>query len=619
MLVKLMERGELKPADLADAAQKATESTLDLALTCPECGALNLFESGQCPDCGYSKATTQFKALDSKETAPLASQPAPHLSRLEPADEVVLEESSDSEVPELEDDLMDLTFLDNLGEERLPEPTEQTEQIAEPEEAIPEPPPPPPPPRKRNTYLYIAAAALFGLAGIIGVGLYTEMISLPFGTPTEPPMAVQKPPARTTTPGPPLQRIAATKPTQPQAQTPAPVPSEPAKAVAPAPVQEKPPAPAAARTEPAKDVLSTAKELREVPQVKPSTPEPSAKAPEKLPAYEKPTEITLETVEEPEPAVRTAQESVAKSDKPAVAELPDKPVQAKSPEVTPTTVVAKPDSSPKVEKPTQPVESQHLLSDTKPRVARLVEPSPPQKPVEVKIPEPESRAKQQASVEPSAQDRRETASPRKTGMGPLVRDAIMNQDPDTLKLLLDRGADPDIADAEGVTPLMNAARTRCLACVTALLEHGADVRRTDQHGNTALDVARRAGRTRAAELILAHDPEKGPAALLIASREGLADIVQVLVENGVNVNATDKDGNTALIAASENGNLAVVSMLLKKGADVRARNHRGQTALTVLSQTGSSSGRLPSRVRRELVRLLGQQATSESESLQPTR
>jgi ankyrin repeat protein len=204
-------------------------------------------------------------------------------------------------------------------------------------------------------------------------------------------------------------------------------------------------------------------------------------------------------------------------------------------------------------------------------------------------------------------------------MGPLVRDAIMNQDPDTLKLLLDRGADPDIADAEGVTPLMNAARTRCLACVTALLEHGADVRRTDQHGNTALDVARRAGRTRAAELILAHDPEKGPAALLIASREGLADIVQVLVENGVNVNATDKDGNTALIAASENGNLAVVSMLLKKGADVRARNHRGQTALTVLSQTGSSSGRLPSRVRRELVRLLGQQATSESESLQPTR
>jgi len=51
------------------------------------------------------------------------------------------------------------------------------------------------------------------------------------------------------------------------------------------------------------------------------------------------------------------------------------------------------------------------------------------------------------------------------------------------------GADPDAPAAGGVTPLHRAVRNRCSAAVRALLEAGADPRRTNDHGSTALMLA----------------------------------------------------------------------------------------------------------------------------------
>ena len=55
--------------------------------------------------------------------------------------------------------------------------------------------------------------------------------------------------------------------------------------------------------------------------------------------------------------------------------------------------------------------------------------------------------------------------------------------------LVESGADPNAAAAGGVTPLHRAVRNRCSAAVDALLEAGADPRRTNDHGSTALDLA----------------------------------------------------------------------------------------------------------------------------------
>ncbi|KAH0561961.1 hypothetical protein GP486_003333 [Trichoglossum hirsutum] len=68
-------------------------------------------------------------------------------------------------------------------------------------------------------------------------------------------------------------------------------------------------------------------------------------------------------------------------------------------------------------------------------------------------------------------------------------------------------------------------------------------------------------------------------ALILASREGQRDIVQILLEKGGGVEERDKRGGTALHAAAERGRDEVVLLLLKKGADIRAKDNGEQTAL----------------------------------------
>ncbi|MES1248358.1 MAG: ankyrin repeat domain-containing protein [Actinomycetota bacterium] len=67
-------------------------------------------------------------------------------------------------------------------------------------------------------------------------------------------------------------------------------------------------------------------------------------------------------------------------------------------------------------------------------------------------------------------------------------------DPDrqaaTVAYLVAVGADPDVAAADGVTPLHRAVRNRCTAAVRALLEAGADPTLANRSGSTPLALAR---------------------------------------------------------------------------------------------------------------------------------
>ena len=52
-----------------------------------------------------------------------------------------------------------------------------------------------------------------------------------------------------------------------------------------------------------------------------------------------------------------------------------------------------------------------------------------------------------------------------------------------------------------------------------------------------------------------------------------------LLENGVDINATDKEGWTALMDASNKGYLKRVQFLVENGADINIKNNEGKTAL----------------------------------------
>lgn len=60
---------------------------------------------------------------------------------------------------------------------------------------------------------------------------------------------------------------------------------------------------------------------------------------------------------------------------------------------------------------------------------------------------------------------------------------------DTIRVLLDHGADIHRPDMNGATPLHRAVRTRCAAAVKYLLEAGADPKSRNRTGNTPFHLA----------------------------------------------------------------------------------------------------------------------------------
>jgi len=130
--------------------------------------------------------------------------------------------------------------------------------------------------------------------------------------------------------------------------------------------------------------------------------------------------------------------------------------------------------------------------------------------------------------------------------------AIQRGDINTVKRLLERGANPNARDAEGTPALMAAALYNDVNGVRLLLDHGADPNGSNVAGATALMWA-------------------------------IPDLpkVQVLLAHGANVNArsTTLQRTPMLVAASYPGTVEILRLLLSKGADIHAKDKGGMHAL----------------------------------------
>lgn len=67
--------------------------------------------------------------------------------------------------------------------------------------------------------------------------------------------------------------------------------------------------------------------------------------------------------------------------------------------------------------------------------------------------------------------------------------------------------------------------------------------------------------------------------LMQAAEKGNTEAVKVLIEEKVDVNATDKNGMTALMWAAAKGHLATAELLITKGADINVSDNDGSTPL----------------------------------------
>lgn len=76
--------------------------------------------------------------------------------------------------------------------------------------------------------------------------------------------------------------------------------------------------------------------------------------------------------------------------------------------------------------------------------------------------------------------------------------------------------------------------------------------------------------------------------LIIAVHENNPEMVQLLLENGANINVRESEGNTPLLMAAQFGFKDIVKKLLQVGADINSKNYFEQTALDLANESGNA-------------------------------
>ncbi len=190
--------------------------------------------------------------------------------------------------------------------------------------------------------------------------------------------------------------------------------------------------------------------------------------------------------------------------------------------------------------------------------------------------------------------------------------AIINAHYDTAKLLVEHGADPNIGDSTGMAALYAAVdmstlpwmfgrnapdtadSTSCLEVIRLLLDYGADpnarlktilMQRVHTTGDTALG--------------------EGSTPFMRAAKSSDLPVMRLLLEYGADPLITEKNHTTAMMLAAgqgwRDGNAAIptrdrgtaddakvaMQMLLDRGADINAANDAGDTAMHAAAFRGS--------------------------------
>lgn len=192
----------------------------------------------------------------------------------------------------------------------------------------------------------------------------------------------------------------------------------------------------------------------------------------------------------------------------------------------------------------------------------------------------------------------------------VIHQAAFQGQPEAVKVLAQLGADVTHYNPNGFNPLMLAImgkrtvkgnNSKYGEVLQALIDAGADVNLPNRYGETPLVSAFSSGQMEFIQplLLAGADAKKaatytvpsiGVTTLMTAIRNGVdTNVVRMIIKAGANVNADEEYGMTALMLAASKGKIETVKALLAAGADVHLKTSAeiGQkTALTFAQENG---------------------------------
>jgi ankyrin repeat protein len=168
---------------------------------------------------------------------------------------------------------------------------------------------------------------------------------------------------------------------------------------------------------------------------------------------------------------------------------------------------------------------------------------------------------------------------------------------DVIKLLLDKGADPNIPFTKKVpqiqtqgtvtipalaTPLYRAVKSGDLVTMKMLLAKGAKATTAIKDGSTALMLAVSGGPARAQEEEVVD----------LGARADPIDVIKTLIDAGADVNQTNEQQMTAVHLAAQKQADKIIEYLASRGAKLDVKNKAGKTPFDLAGKPDSKTALL---------------------------
>ncbi len=159
--------------------------------------------------------------------------------------------------------------------------------------------------------------------------------------------------------------------------------------------------------------------------------------------------------------------------------------------------------------------------------------------------------------------------------------------------------EPLSTERGALTPLMIACNGGHASIVRILLNRGADVSATADHGVNALHLSVLDGNLETVTLLVEAGADlnavisgighEGATPLHLATNNGHLEVMEALLKAGADSESKDGRGHTPLLRAAQNGQVEVVTALIAAGADLEATSPEGHTPLHLAAWIGRSA------------------------------